>query len=249
MRKPLVAGNWKMNMNQDDVNAFVSEILEKLTESKVEVMIAPPAIFGAGMRTSLGDKIGVGVQDISAHDSGAYTGEISAEMVASASVQYAIIGHSERRTYHGENDHLVNTKINSAIKHGLVPVYCCGEKLDERESGNHMEVVVSQISEALQGFSEDQLKELVVAYEPVWAIGTGKTATSDQAQEMHEAIRNSLSELFSQAFADKTRILYGGSCKPSNAAELFGQPDVDGGLIGGASLKVDDFLAIVEAAK
>lgn len=238
-----------MNMDQNDVNAFVSEILDKISANDVDVMIAPPALFAAGMQKSFGDKIRVGLQDISAHDSGAYTGEISAEMAASASIQYAIIGHSERRTYHSENDHLINTKIQSAIKHGLVPVYCCGEKLEERESGNHKEVVISQISEALQGFSEDQLKDLVVAYEPVWAIGTGKTATSDQAQEMHEAIRNCLSELFSQAFAEKTRILYGGSCKPSNASEIFSQPDVDGGLIGGASLKVDDFLAIVEAAK
>jgi triosephosphate isomerase len=213
-------------------------------------MIAPPAPFLSKLSESGSQIIGLGAQDVSAHeDEGAYTGEFSARMLRSAGVNYAIIAHSERRKFHGEDDALANQKIKACLNASIIPVYCCGETLDERESGKHIEVVKSQVKKALENLSESELDSLVVAYEPVWAIGTGKTATSEQAQEMHTEIRNTLSELFSENFAKNIRILYGGSCKPSNAESLFSQEDVDGGLIGGASLNAEDFLAIIRAAK
>jgi len=251
MRKPLVAGNWKMNKNHGDAKALLEALVNRSSEipSGVDVMVAPPSLYLSEMAGHANDKIAVGSQDVSTQeDDGAFTGEFSAAMLQSAGVRYAIVGHSERREYHGETDEEIREKIAACVNAGIRPVYCCGEKLEERESGKHVSVVSGQVKTALEGFSAEELKHLVVAYEPVWAIGTGKTASSAQAQAMHAEIRNVLSELFNSDFADSIRILYGGSAKPANAAELFAQPDVDGGLIGGASLKADDFLKVVESA-
>jgi triosephosphate isomerase len=251
MRKPLVAGNWKMNMNHADAKALLQALVDRSSEipSGVDVMVAPPSLYLSEMAAHTNDAIAVGSQDVSTQEEdGAYTGEFSAAMLKSAGVRYAIVGHSERREYHGETDEEIREKIAACVAAGIRPVYCCGEKLEERESGEHVSVVSEQVKTALEGFTADELKDLVVAYEPVWAIGTGKTASSDQAQEMHAEIRNMLGEIFNADFADSIRILYGGSAKPANAAELFAQPDVDGGLIGGASLKADDFIAVVTAA-
>jgi triosephosphate isomerase len=251
MRKPLVAGNWKMNMNHGDAKALLEALVGRASEipAGVDVMVAPPSLYLSEMAAHTNDAVAVGSQDVSTHQGdGAYTGEFSAAMLASAGVRYAIIGHSERRQYHGETDELIREKIAACVAAGIRPVYCCGEVLEERESGKHVEVVANQVRLALHGFTAEEMKDLVVAYEPVWAIGTGKTASSDQAQEMHAEIRNMLAESFNADFADSVRILYGGSAKPGNAVELFSQPDVDGGLIGGAALKVDDFLAIIKAA-
>jgi triosephosphate isomerase len=251
MRKPLVAGNWKMNMNHADAKALLQALVDRSSEipSGVDVMVAPPSLYLSEMAAHTNDAIAVGSQDVSTQEEdGAYTGEFSAAMLKSAGVRYAIVGHSERREYHGETDEEIREKIAACVAAGIRPVYCCGEKLEERESGEHVSVVSEQVKTALEGFTADELKDLVVAYEPVWAIGTGKTASSDQAQEMHAEIRNMLGESFNADFADSIRILYGGSAKPANAAELFAQPDVDGGLIGGASLKADDFIAVVTAA-
>ncbi|HKK40297.1 MAG TPA: triose-phosphate isomerase [Cryomorphaceae bacterium] len=251
MRKPLVAGNWKMNKNHSEAMELLRALTDRSGEipEGVDVMVAPPALYLSEMAGVANEAIAVGAQDVSTQqEEGAYTGEFSAAMLRSAGVRYAIVGHSERREYHGETDELIREKIAACVNAGIRPVYCCGEVLAQRESGNHVDVVSHQVRIALKGFTADELKDLVVAYEPVWAIGTGKTASSDQAQEMHAEIRNMLSEQFNSDFANSVRILYGGSAKPANAAELFSQPDVDGGLIGGASLKADDFLKVVGAA-
>lgn len=251
MRKPLVAGNWKMNKNHGEAKELLEALVARSSEipDGVDVMVAPPSMYLSEMAAHANDAVAVGSQDVSSHEGdGAFTGEFSATMLKSAGVHYAIVGHSERRQYHGESDELIREKIAACIAAGIRPVYCCGEVLEERESGKHVAVVANQVKVALHGFTAEELKDLVVAYEPVWAIGTGKTASSDQAQEMHAEIRNMLSEVLNTDFADNVRILYGGSAKPGNAVELFSQPDVDGGLIGGASLKVDDFLKVVEAA-
>lgn len=251
MRKRLVAGNWKMNKTHREA----MDLFEKLNEAsaampaEVDVMIAPPALYLTRFAKNSTRKIEVGAQDVShrEEEEGAFTGEVSAAILKSAGVRYAIVGHSERRQYHGESDELIGKKIRACVKAGLTPVYCCGESLEERESDRHFEVVRKQVSTALSGFSAEELSKLVVAYEPVWAIGTGKTASAEQAQEMHADIRANLAELFGGEFAEKVRILYGGSCKPNNAEEIFGKPDVDGGLIGGAALKAEDFTAIIGA--
>ena len=240
-----------MNKDQNSASQLFNELLEAESRiGNVEVMIAPPALYLSQFAEKSQAKVGLGAQDVSSHEEdGAFTGEFSASMLNSAGVKYAIIAHSERRKFHSENDELANQKIKACINASLVPVYCCGETLDERESGKHVEVVKGQVKRALSHISESELDSLVVAYEPVWAIGTGKTASSEQAQEMHAEIRNTLREMFSENFAKQTRILYGGSCKPSNAESLFSQKDVDGGLIGGASLNSEDFLAIIQAAQ
>jgi triosephosphate isomerase len=252
MRKPLVAGNWKMNK----LHHHATSLFRKLNDSAanfpkdVDVMIAPPAVYLSWFVQESTARLTVGAQDVSQQEAkeGAYTGEISAAILASTGVEYAIVGHSERRTYHGETDDIIRLKIDACTKAGIKPIYCCGENLEERESGRHFDVVRKQLSTALKGFTADVLSNLVVAYEPVWAIGTGRTASSEQAQEMHADIRNQLRSKFGDTLADETRILYGGSCKPSNADSIFSQPDVDGGLIGGAALVAQDFIAIIEAA-
>ncbi|MDE6183187.1 MAG: triose-phosphate isomerase, partial [Rikenellaceae bacterium] len=192
------------------------------------------------------NKLGLGAENCADHKSGAYTGEVAASMIAPFGAEYVILGHSERREYHGENSALLSEKMKQAYANGLAPIYCVGEKLEEREAGKHFEVVTKQIEEVVFGLSDSEFDRLVIAYEPVWAIGTGKTATADQAQEIHAHIRKVLASKFG-AKAENTPILYGGSCKPSNAAEIFSKADVDGGLIGGAALKAEDFIAIAKA--
>lgn len=251
MRKPLVAGNWKMNKNHSAGKELLEALIRDVSRwpERVDVMVAPPAPFLANFALHSIERVAIGAQDVSAHaDFGAYTGEFSASMLRSAGVRYAIIAHSERRAYHGENDQVAAAKIRACAEAGIKPIYCCGEKLEEREEGRHIQVVTGQVKTALGDTDADMLKDLVVAYEPVWAIGTGKTATSQQAQDMHAEIRKALKELFGEEFAQGVRILYGGSCKPENAAEIFAGEDVDGGLIGGAALKATDFAAIIQAA-
>ncbi len=251
MRKPLIAGNWKMNKMAAEAKSLLEEIKTATASfsEKVDVMIAPSSLYLAHFGNSAGSQLAIGAQDVSAQqEDGAFTGEFSAAMLKSAGVKHAIVGHSERRTYHGEDDALISQKIKACVAAGIVPVYCCGENLEQREANKHVAVVTGQLKTALEGMTSMELANLVVAYEPVWAIGTGKTASAAQAQEMHHEIRNFLSTRFDQDFAAGVRILYGGSCKPSNAAELLSQPDVDGGLIGGASLVAGDFAKIVEAA-
>ncbi len=251
MRKRLVAGNWKMNKLYQEANALFNKLNDEAVTlpTEVDVMIAPPAPYLSWFAKGSTRKIETGAQDVGhrTEAEGAYTGEVSAHILKSLGVHYAIVGHSERRAYHGEDDTLIGKKIAACIAGGIAPVYCCGEVLEQREAEQHVHVVRQQVSTALKGLSASELEQLVVAYEPVWAIGTGKTASPEQAQEMHAAIRSLLAELYGGPFADKVRILYGGSVKPANAAEIFGKPDVDGGLIGGASLNAIDFIAIIKA--
>lgn len=250
-RTKIVAGNWKMNKTMEEALKLTNELRDqrKNLSHDVEVIISPPSLYLERLRSILDDSIGVSAQNVSSHqDFGAYTGEYSAEMLNSINIKYAIVGHSERREYHHETDEHIAKKIKACIQSGIIPIYCCGENLDEREAGKYVEVVTNQITTALKDFESHALKNLIVAYEPVWAIGTGKTASAEQAQEMHAEIRKVLAKIHGNDFAKATRILYGGSCKPSNSESLFSQPDVDGGLIGGASLKAADFIGIIEAA-
>jgi triosephosphate isomerase (TIM) len=250
MRKKIVAGNWKMNMNlTEGINLAISvkELFGKKAQ-KAELILCPPFIHLTSMEGILkGSKITCGAQNCSSEPSGAFTGEISADMIKSTGAAYVIIGHSERRTIFGEGDALLNKKTRLALNAGLKVIFCCGEILPERESGRHFDVVRKQLDDGLFNLQESEFSGIVIAYEPVWAIGTGLTATPDQAQEMHKFIRELISQKYGKTIASNTSILYGGSCKPSNAAEIFSMPDVDGGLIGGASLKSEDFVAIAEA--
>ncbi|MFC2111372.1 triose-phosphate isomerase, partial [Bacteroidota bacterium] len=249
--KNIVAGNWKMNKNFEEAEDLLFNIKELLKTQKpknTEVIVCPPALF----LECAGDfaeesNFSIGGQNLSSFESGAYTGEISAEMLNSMDVEYCIIGHSERRKYFEESNKLLAEKVKRALENDIIPIFCCGELLPEREAGNHFNIVKSQIEESLFNLSEDDFSNLVIAYEPVWAIGTGVTATSEQAQEMHAYIRGLLKEKYSNEIAENTTILYGGSCNAKNAKELFANPDVDGGLIGGASLKAEDFITIANS--
>ncbi len=251
MRKKIVAGNWKMNKDFQDAEDLMFEIVDELTEKgagETEVVICPPAVY-LEMSSDIAAENGfmIGAQNLSQWESGAYTGEISASMLHSMGISHCILGHSERRTYFGETDKVIATKIDLALKYGITPIYCCGEVLAERQAEKHFEVVKTQVSEALFHLGNEAVKEVVIAYEPVWAIGTGVTASSDQAQEMHGFIRSLLTEKYGSEVSDEISILYGGSCNAKNAVELFANPDVDGGLIGGASLKAADFVTIVNS--
>lgn len=245
MRKQIVAGNWKMNTTVAQGMALAKEIAQKSNAlNGVDIVIAPPFTHLAFITEVLkGSNVGLGAQNCADHDKGAYTGEISAEMLNALGVNYVILGHSERREYYGEISKSLNLKIELAYQNNLVPIYCVGENLEERESEKHFDIIKAQIEEVVFNLTDEQFSKLIVAYEPVWAIGTGKTATSDQAQEVHSFIRQTLKNKFG-VLADNTSILYGGSCKPSNAKEIFSKPDVDGGLIGGAALVADDFIGI-----
>ncbi|MBK6346238.1 MAG: triose-phosphate isomerase [Bacteroidales bacterium] len=250
MRKKIVAGNWKMNKTfneAEDLLFNISDLLKESPVTGVQLLVCPPALY-LELAADIAHENGFdcGAQNLSEHESGAYTGEISAAMIASTGAKFVIIGHSERRTYFGEKDDLLAVKVSQALKHGLIPVYCCGEILAEREESRHFDIVKGQISQALFHLSQDDFAKVVVAYEPVWAIGTGRTASPEQAQEMHAFIRNVLAGKFGDA-AKLTTILYGGSCNAANARELFANPDVDGGLIGGASLKAEDFVKIAQS--
>ena len=250
MRKNIVAGNWKMNKTLQEGIALAKELNEALANEKpnCDVIICTPFIHLASV-TPLVDptKIGVGAENCADKESGAYTGEVSAAMVASTGAKYVILGHSERRAYYGETVAILEEKVKLALANGLTPIFCIGEVLEEREAGKHFEVVDAQIKGSLFDLSAEDFAKIVLAYEPVWAIGTGKTATSDQAEEIHAHIRATLAAKYGQEIADNCTILYGGSCNAGNAKELFAKPNVDGGLIGGASLAVDKFMPIIEA--
>ena len=250
MRKNIVAGNWKMNTTVAEGVALAKEVNNALAQTKAncDVVICVPFTHLASVAAVIDQNLlGLGAENCADHTSGAYTGEVSAPMVASTGAKYVILGHSERRQYYGETSAILRDKIALALANNLTPIFCIGEVLEERENGTYNEVVKTQIEEALFNLSAEDFSKLVLAYEPVWAIGTGKTATADQAEDMHAHIRATIAAKYGQEVADNTSILYGGSCKPSNAAELFAKPDVDGGLIGGASLKCADFMGIVSA--
>ena len=251
MRKNIVAGNWKMNKNLQEGLALVDELLVAMANrDKVncDVVLGTPFIHLASVSAAISDKrVGVAAQNCADKASGAYTGETSAAMIASTGAKYVILGHSERRTYYGETDATLKEKVILALANGLTPIFCIGEVLEERESGKQNEVVKSQIENALFNLSASEFSKIVLAYEPVWAIGTGKTATPAQAQEMHAFIRQTLAAKYGKEVADNTSILYGGSANAANAKELFSNPDVDGGLIGGASLEVEKFMPIIDA--
>ena len=250
MRKKIVAGNWKMNTNLQEGVALAKEINEalKAAQPKCDVIIAVPFTHLASINAVIDPaKLGLGAENCANHKSGAYTGEVSAPMVASTGATYVILGHSERRQYYGETSEILKEKVALALENNLTPIFCIGEVLEERENGTYNEVVKKQIEEALFNLSAEDFGKIILAYEPVWAIGTGKTATPDQAQEIHAFIRSLVADKYGKEVADNCSILYGGSAKPSNAKELFANPDVDGGLIGGAALKVADFKGIIDA--
>lgn len=250
LRKPLIAGNWKMFKNSAEAEELVQEINESILKySGIQIVICPPFTALERISSGLGNStIKLGAQNMHPEISGAYTGEISPEMLRHLFVTYVILGHSERRQLFGEKDSFINEKVLSALKSNLRPILCVGETLQEREQDQTLEVVSRQLREALKGVTKKKATEVVIAYEPVWAIGTGVTATPEQAQEVHAEIRRILAELFDEKLAEKILVLYGGSVKPQNALELFQQPDIDGGLIGGASLEARSFLDIIDAA-
>jgi len=251
MRKKIVAGNWKMNTNiqeglqlADDVSSMIEEL--NYDENKFGVIIAPPYTHLYAIAQILSPKIGLSSQNIAAYENGAYTGEISTEMAKSVGVQYVILGHSERRKYFAEGSSELLAKVKLSIKDNLTPIFCIGEVLEERNAGKHFEVVERQIKEVLFELPKNDFEKVIIAYEPVWAIGTGETASPEQAQEIHSFIRKLIVDKFGNETAENTTILYGGSCKPSNADGLFSQADIDGGLIGGASLKAKDFIELIK---
>lgn len=248
----LIAGNWKMNTDKFDATGLARDVVDAVGESSADVQVAvcPPFVnLQAVSEITGGTLIRLGAQNMHPAASGAYTGEISASMLSAFGCHYVILGHSERRQYFGETDASVNEKVKAAIDAGLVPIVCVGEQLADRESGDQDRVVASQVTKALEGVSAIGADQLVIAYEPVWAIGTGRTASPEQAQEMHAMIRSLVVKFFGQSVGSAIDILYGGSMNPKNADELLAKPDVNGGLIGGASLKADQFAQIVEAAR
>lgn len=248
-RKIFVAGNWKMNTDADSAEALAQGLADSIgSVSDVDLAVLPPSVYLASVVSTLkGTNIDVGAQNMYFEDNGAFTGEISAAMVKDVGCRYVLAGHSERRHVLGETDETINRKVLKALSEGLDVILAVGELLEEREADSTMDVVSRQVKIGLEGVDASAMQRVTIAYEPVWAIGTGKTATPDQAQEVHAEIRSLIASLYDDERAEALRIQYGGSVKPGNAAELFGQPDVDGGLIGGASLKVDDFTAIVQA--
>ena len=252
MRKKIVAGNWKMNKSLDEGLALASEVVnmvkDEVTDDVTAVLCTPFIhLASVGKLTAGSDKVFLGAQNMSEHASGAYTGDISASMLQSVGASYVILGHSERREYHNETNAQLASRVDVALAAGLTPIFCCGESLDIREAGTHVDFVTNQLKESLFHLDAEAIQKVVIAYEPIWAIGTGVTASSEQAQDMHKAIRTELANTYSTAVADEISILYGGSAKPGNAPELFSQPDVDGGLIGGASLKSRDFVDILKS--
>ena len=250
MRRPIIAGNWKLNKTIDQALDFVVE-LQSLVDGTgdVEVVVAPAFTALSAVANALNNSsIGVSAQDLYWENSGAFTGEISAEMIIDSGCSYVIVGHSERRQFFGETNQSVNQKMKAALESGLVPIVCVGEMLEDRESGKTKKVVTNQLVDGIDGLSKTDILRIIIAYEPVWAIGTGKTASPDQAQEVHSLIRSVIATSYSDQIAESVRIQYGGSVNPSNAAELLSKPDVDGALVGGASLDADSFAQIVRAS-
>jgi len=250
MRKPIIAGNWKLNKTINEAAQLVEAIKREVLDiTDVDTVVCPVFTALSVVKDVLLDtNIGLGAQNLSIEDYGAFTGEVSAPLIKDAGAQYVIIGHSERRQLFGETNAIVNQKIKAALRHDLIPIVCVGEVLEEREADKTFEVIQKQCEESLAGLPIESMKEIIIAYEPVWAIGTGKTATPEQAQEAHKFIRDLLVKLFDESLATTVRIQYGGSVKPENAAELMSQPDIDGALVGGASLKSDSFVGIIKAS-
>jgi triosephosphate isomerase (TIM) len=252
MRKKIIAGNWKMNNSLSETQNLISKINSELSQIKYncEVVICPPfTSLSEANNLIKGTSVKLGAQNMHEEDNGAFTGEISVEMIKNVGCEYVILGHSERRTIFGESDQLVNKKVVKAITSGLKPIFCCGETLDEREQNITNEVIKRQVQEGLRGIQKEEMENLVIAYEPVWAIGTGKTASPDQAQEVHKFIRDLIETIYSPEVASSIVIQYGGSVKADNAKELLSQPDIDGALVGGASLKADSFIGIIKGAE
>ena len=248
-RKTLIAGNWKMHLSPSEGSELVAALAAGATSSSAEILVCPTFIgISDALSAAKGSSVQVGAQNCHWEPKGAFTGELSAELISAAGCGHVLLGHSERRQYFGETDETVNLRLKAALRVGLVPVLCIGETLEERESGKLEEVLRTQITGALEGIPAGELSALVVAYEPVWAIGTGVVASTEQAQEAHAFVRTVLADVLGGDAADATRILYGGSVKPGNAPELLGQADIDGALVGGASLKSEDFLGIIAAA-
>ncbi|HNZ71275.1 MAG TPA: triose-phosphate isomerase [Prolixibacteraceae bacterium] len=251
MRKKVVAGNWKCNTTlQEGVELAkaVNQLVAEKGAKDVVVVLGTPFTHLTSVISAIDSKrIGVAAQNCAAEAKGAFTGEVSASMVKSTGAEYVILGHSERREYYGETSEILNKKLALALENSLTPIYCCGEALAIRNAGTQNEYVINQLKETVFQLSAEDFKKIIIAYEPIWAIGTGVTATTEQAQEMHKALREAVAEKFGQEIANETSILYGGSCNAKNANELFANPDVDGGLIGGASLKAEDFIQIINA--
>jgi len=248
MRSKIVAGNWKMNKNLAETEALLTELAAKLPDTQAEVMVAPTFVsLQSAVKQLESSTIEVIAQNMHFAESGAYTGEISADMLLDIDIDTVIIGHSERRAYFGETDEILAKKVKTALEKNMRVMFCFGEKMEDRKSENHFKVVESQLKNALFSLDASAWTNIILAYEPVWAIGTGETASPEQAQEMHAFIRKTITEAYDTAIANNVSILYGGSVKPANAEEIFSKPDVDGGLIGGASLVADDFVAIIKA--
>jgi triosephosphate isomerase (TIM) len=246
MRKPIIAGNWKMNKTLKEALEMVEELKPMVREARCEVVVCPPFVcLGQVAAAVKGSNIKVGAQNMHYEESGAYTGEVSAAMLRELNIEYVIIGHSERRQYFNETDESVNKKVKAALEHSLIPIVCCGESLEEREHGITRDVLGKQIRRGLKGFSEGDIEKMIVAYEPIWAIGTGRTATDEQANEAIAYIRSVIAGMYGKETADKVRIQYGGSVKPSTIKAQMEQSDIDGALVGGASLNASDFAAIV----
>lgn len=253
MRIPFVAGNWKMNTDQHTAVALAKAIAERtvdaLSDNKITVAVCPPSVYLSSVATALSSScVGLGAQNVYSEEKGAFTGEVSVAMLKDVGCTYTLIGHSERRHIFGETNEMINKKVHAAISGGLLPILCVGELLEEREATKTEDVVKEQLLEGLKGIDAAKMQAVTIAYEPVWAIGTGLTATPEQAQEVHAFIRKTLADLYDATLAEDVRIQYGGSAKASNAAELLGKKDVDGLLVGGASLKADDFMGIIDAA-
>ncbi len=252
MRQKIVAGNWKMNKTLEEANILAAEVIGMVADEvkgNAIVILCTPFPYLLPVKNLVGNnsRVVVSAQNCSEHESGAYTGEVSAPMLKSLGIPYVVLGHSERRQYFGEDGKLLAKKIDISLKHGLIPIFCCGEPLEIREKGEHEKLVKQQVEESLFHLDAASVQKVVIAYEPVWAIGTGKTATSQQAQDMHLVIRKHVATKFGQSVADNISILYGGSVNATNAKELFANPDVDGGLVGGASLKSREFTEIIKA--
>ena len=245
-RKKIIAGNWKMNMTPDEAVKLIEELKPLVKGADADVVFCVPAIdIIPALEAVKGTDIKIGAENMYFEDKGAYTGEISAPMLKSVGVEYVIIGHSERREYFAETDETVNKKVHKAFEYGIIPIVCCGESLKQREQGITIDFIRQQIKIAFQGVSEENAKKTVIAYEPIWAIGTGKTATSTQANEVISFIRNTVKELYGEAVSESIRIQYGGSVKPDNVSQIMAESDIDGALVGGASLKADDFVKLV----